>query len=150
MHPIAKYVSFHRLSQNYTTFTSNLSSVLLPKTIQEALGHTEWRTTIIEEMQALKKNGTWEIVELARDKKTVARLVAKGFTQTYKIDYQETFAPVAKVNSIRVLLSLAANLSWPMHQLVMKNVFLNVKLEEEVFMDLPLGFESVEYNVCIV
>ena len=128
MHPIAKYVSFHRLSQNYTTFTSNLSSVLLPKTIQEALGHTEWRTTIIEEMQALKKNGTWEIVELARDKKTVgckwvftikyqadgsidrykARLVAKGFTQTYKIDYQETFAPVAKVNSIQVLLSLAA------------------------------------------
>ena len=128
MHPIAKYVSFHRLSQNYTTFTSNLSSVLLPKTIQEALGHTEWRTTIIKEMQVLKKNGTWEIVELSRDKKTVgckwvftikyqangsidrykARLVAKGFTQTYKIDYQETFAPVAKVNSIQVLLSLAA------------------------------------------
>ena len=143
MHPIAKYVSFHKLSQNYTTFTSNLSSVLLPKTIQEALGHTEWRTTIIEEMQALKKNGTWEIVELARDKKTVARLVAKGFTQTYKIDYQETFAPVAKVNSIRVLLSLAANLSWPMHQLDVKNVFLNVELEEEVFMDLPPGFESM-------
>ena len=79
-------------------------------------------------MQVLKKNGTWEIVELSRDKKTVgckwvftikyqangsidrykARLVAKGFTQTYKIDYQETFAPVAKVNSIQVLLSLAA------------------------------------------
>ena len=100
MHPIAKYVSFHKLSQNYTTFTSNLSSVSLLKTIQEALGHTEWRTTIMEEMQALEKNGTWEIIELPRDKRTVgckwvftvkyqadgsidrykARLVAKRFT----------------------------------------------------------------------
>ena len=78
----------------------NLSSVSLPKTIQEALGHTEWRTTIMEEMQALEKNGTWEIIELPRDKRTVgckwvftvkyqadgsidrykARLVAKRFT----------------------------------------------------------------------
>ena len=71
MHPIANYDSFHRLSQNYRAFTSNLSSVLLPKTIQEALGHIEWRTVIIifyflflinkwrtiimEEMNALKK-----------------------------------------------------------------------------------------------
>ena len=109
MHPIAKYVSFHRLSQN--------------------LGHIEWRMTILKEMKALKKNNTWEIVELLRDKRTVgckwvfmvkyqidgsidrykarrARLVAKRFTQTYKIDYRKTFAPIAKVNLIRVLRSL--------------------------------------------
>ena len=117
----------------------------------------------MEEMQALEKNGTWEIVELPRDKRIVgckwvftmkyqangsidrykARLVAKGFTQTYRIDYQETFAHVAKVNSIRVILSLTANLSWSMHQLDMKNAFLNGELEGEVFMDPPLGFESM-------
>ena len=60
-----------------------------------------------------------------------ARLVAKGFTRTYGIDYQETFGLVAKINSIRVLLSLAINFNWPLYQLDVKNVFLNGDLEEE-------------------
>ena len=60
-----------------------------------------------------------------------ACLVAKGFTQTYRINYQETFASVAKLNTIRVLLSLVANLEWPLQQ-----------LDEEVYMDLPSGFED--------
>ena len=78
-----------------------------------------------------------------------ARLVAKGFTQTYGVDYQETFAPVAKINSIRVLLSLAANYNWSLLQLDIKNAFLNGDLEE-VFMIPPLGFEKVfgQHKVC--
>ena len=132
------------------------------RNIQEALDDPNWKLAVLEEMNALKKNDTWEIVNLSRDKKTTgykwvfsmkyraddsierykARLVAKGFTQTYGIDYQEMLTPIVKINSIQVLLSLAMNSNWPLHQLDVKNAFLNGDLEEEVFMSLPAGFEE--------
>nr|XP_008349240.1 uncharacterized protein LOC103412466 [Malus domestica] len=68
------------------------------------------------------------------------RLVAKGYTQTFGVDYQETFAPVAKMNTIRVLLSLTANFDWPLRQFDIKNAFLHGDLEEEVYKDFPLGY----------
>jgi hypothetical protein len=56
-------------------------------------------------------------------------LVAKGYTQTYSVDYRETFSLIAKLNVVRVLLSLVTNLDWPLHQLDVKNVFLHGNLE---------------------
>ncbi|RVW18267.1 Retrovirus-related Pol polyprotein from transposon RE1 [Vitis vinifera] len=129
---------------------------------QEAFKYPKWKAAVDEEVRALEKNGTWEITDLPRGKKPVgckwiftvkykadgnvdrykARLVAKGFTQSYGIDYQETFAPIAKLNTVRVLLSLAANLDWSLHQLDVKNAFLNGDLEEEVYMDIHAGLET--------
>ena len=116
----------------------------------------------MEELHALEKNRTWEYTKLPTGKKLVgckwvftvkhnadesinwfkARLVAKGFTKSYGVDYEETFASVAKLNSIQVLLSLAANLDWPLQQLDIKNAFLNSELEEEVYMEVPPGLDT--------
>jgi hypothetical protein len=66
-------------------------------------------------------------------------LVAQGFTHTYEVDYLETFAPVAKMNNGRVILSLAANYNGNLHQFDVKNVFLHGELEEEIYMNVPPG-----------
>ncbi|KAG8479954.1 hypothetical protein CXB51_025047 [Gossypium anomalum] len=167
-HPISRFVSYGNLSKSYNAFVSNVDSIETPKNIEEALKSTKWRQAVLEEIKALKDNGTWEISKLPTGKKTVgckwifttkfkpdgsidrykARLVARGFTQTYGLDYEETFAPVAKLNTIRVLLSIAVNLEWPLIQLDVKNAFLNGELNEEVYMDFPPGFEGSKGQVC--
>ena len=67
-------------------------------------------------------------------------MVAKGYTQTYGVDYLETFALVAKINTIRILLSLGAMFDWPLSQFDVKNVFLHGALKEEIYMEVPPGF----------
>eukprot|EP00261_Vitis_vinifera_P034034 XP_019075277.1 PREDICTED: uncharacterized protein LOC100267868 isoform X5 [Vitis vinifera] len=170
LHPISKFVSYNFLFAKCHAFTTNLDKIQIPKNIQEAFKIPEWKEVVMEEIRALEKNENWEVMNLPRGKKLVgckwiftvkyktdgtierykACLVAKGFTRTYDIDYTETFAPVAKLNTIRVLLSLAANLDWPLRQFDIKNAFLNGELEEEVFMMLPPGFckEEEETRVC--
>ncbi|CAL2239795.1 unnamed protein product [Prunus armeniaca] len=125
--------------------------------LQDALSNPKWMDALNFEMDALIKNKIWDLVPLPRGKKVVgckwvftlkhkvdgsidrykARLVTKGYTQTYGVDYLETFAPVAKLNTVCVLLSLAANRDWPLLQFDVKNVFLHGDLKEEIYMDLP-------------
>ena len=62
-----------------------------------------------------------------------ARLVAKGFNQLEGIDYNETFAPVAKMNTIRTILSIASSYKWEIHQMDVKSAFLNGDLNEEIY-----------------
>jgi Reverse transcriptase (RNA-dependent DNA polymerase) len=70
--------------------------------------------------------------------------VVKGYTQTYGVDYQETFSPIAKMNTIRILLSIATNKKWTLYQMDVKNIFLQGILDEEVYMACPLGYKKVE------
>lgn len=97
-----------------------------------------------------KENVLWDVsgfsklnINLTVQLKDSRQYWSKGYTQSYGIDYQEKFAPVAKLNTIRILLSLAVNLDWPLLQLDVKNTFLNVQLEEEVYMDNPEGFRGI-------
>ena len=76
--------------------------------------------------------------------------MAKGYTQTHGIDYQEIFSHAIKLNTVRVFLSLSVNLDWPLHQFNVKNVFLYGDLEEVVYMDIPPGFETLsKLKVCV-
>ena len=79
-----------------------------------------------------------------------ARFVARGFSQKEGIDYEETFAPIARYTSIKSVLSLAVVMKWKIHQMDVKTAFLNGVVEEEVYVEQPLGFEAHdrESHVC--
>jgi hypothetical protein len=131
-----------------------------PQTVSEALSSPEaadWKKAMNAEYEALKRNQTWIIVDRPQGKKTVesrwvlrtkfkkdgsvdrrkARLVAKGFTQKPGIDFNETFAPVARLGSIRLFMAIAVELGLQVHQLDFTSAYLNGEIEEEVFMEVP-------------
>lgn len=155
-------MTWTKLSSGFKAFIAKIDSVVVPKYIHEAFKDPKWEKVVQEKVKALHDNGTWEVVDLPKGKKVVGskwvftvkykaygeverykvRLVAQCFTQTYGIDYKEKFAPVAKLNSIRVLLSLAVNLDWELHQLDVKNAFWNGNLNKEVYMKISPGFHS--------
>ena len=144
-----------------------------PKTYKEAMSSRDvifWKEAINDEMDSLLCNNTWKIVDLPPGSKAIgckwvfrrkyntngsiqtfkARLVAKGFRQKEGIDYFDTYAPVARITSIRVLLSLSSIYDLFVHQMDVKTAFLNGDLDEEVYMEQPEGFvlPGNEHKVC--
>lgn len=138
-------------------------SLIEPTTLQEAIKSREWIDAMKEELEALKKHGTMSLVELPTGKKAIglkwvfkikmdehavvqrykARIVVKGYAQEAGIDFEETFSPVARFETIRLVISLAAQYGWEIKQFDVKSAFLNGVLEEEVYVVQPPGFEVV-------
>jgi len=153
-------LSYHRLSQPFYVCLLSISSVSIPKCVGDALTHLGWRQTMLDEMNALQNNGTWELVPLPSRKFVVGcrwifaikvgpdgtidrlkvRLVAKGYTQNFGLNYGDNFSPMAKMAFVRLFIAMAALQQWPLYQLDVKNVFLNGDFQKEIYMEQPLGF----------
>ena len=135
-------------------------SQIEPKVIDEALGDPDWVQAMQEELHQFERNDVWELVPRPHHQNVIgtkwvfrnkmnedgvivrnkARLVAKGYCQEEGIDFDETFAPVARLEAIRIFLAYAAFKDFKVYQMDVKSAFLNGLLEEEVYVEQPPGF----------
>ncbi|PKU64810.1 Retrovirus-related Pol polyprotein from transposon TNT 1-94 [Dendrobium catenatum] len=141
-----------------------------PTSFTEASKNPEWRKAMASEFLALQQQGTWSLVAAPINTSVIgckwtyrtklhadgsvarykARLVAQRNHQEYGLDYYETFSPVAKLPTIRILLTIALYRDWPVHQLDVANAFLHGTLQETIYMKQPKGFEDSTHptHVC--
>jgi len=137
-------------------------SLIEPKNLKEAIIDDHWIVAMQEELNQFERNDVWELVEkpsnypiigtkwVFRNKldengiviRNKARLVAKGYNQEEGIDYEETFAPIAGLEAIRMLLAYAAIMNFKLYQMDVKCAFLNGLIQEEVYIEQPPGFED--------
>ncbi|KAK2404192.1 putative mitochondrial protein [Trifolium repens] len=131
-----------------------------PIDVSTALKNEKWVNAMKEELDSIESNQTWDLVDLPHKKKAIdvkwvyklkvnskgdvtrhkARLVARGFLQKEGIDYGEVFAPVTRMETIRLVTAIANLNDWNMYQLDVKSAFLNGPIEEEVYVTQPPGF----------
>nr|XP_043630482.1 subtilisin-like protease [Erigeron canadensis] len=151
-YPISSFVSYEKFSTNHKAFLTAITNNDEPKSFKQASQDVHWREAMQKEIKALEKNGTWTLENLPEGKRAIdskwiykvkfkpngeverykARLVAKGFTQMEGVDYHDTFAPVAKLVTVRTLLAVAVKRDWIIHQLDVNNAFLHGDLDEEL------------------
>ncbi|WVZ52324.1 LOW QUALITY PROTEIN: hypothetical protein U9M48_003396 [Paspalum notatum var. saurae] len=156
-----------RSSVNSLAFFSHSVNVACfePRDVSHALSDPNWVNAMHEELENFERNHVWDLVEpppncrpigtkwvfknkqgedgmVVRNK---ARLLAQGFCQKEGIDYEETFAPVARLEAIRILLAFAASKGFKLQQMDVKSAFLNGFIEEEVYVRQPPGFESARF-----
>uniref|UniRef100_A0A803QDQ6 Reverse transcriptase Ty1/copia-type domain-containing protein n=1 Tax=Cannabis sativa TaxID=3483 RepID=A0A803QDQ6_CANSA len=159
-HPLDKYLSYGRLHKFFRNAILQAYIELEPTSYSQAKQYSQWLKAIDNEFFALKKNNTWKVVSLppgchvignkwvykikynskGEVERHKARLVAKGYNQQHGIDYVETFAPVAKFNTLKLLFALTAINNWELHQMDINNAFLHGDLTEDVYMSIPKGY----------
>ena len=152
------------LLANHVTYHCYLAQ-FEPKRVEEALQDENWVESIHEELNQFVRNEVWELAprpenvhvigtkwifknktnengEIIQNK---SRLVAQGYTQVEEVDFDESFAPVARLKSIRILMSIACTMNFKLYQMDVKYAFLNGYLKEEVFVEQPKGFEDPHF-----
>ncbi|KAG7547963.1 Zinc finger CCHC-type [Arabidopsis suecica] len=154
--------------QDYVLLAEEEGEILLmclnnePRYFQEAKQFKEWTNACEDELSSIERFKTWDLVDLPTGAKPIgvkwvfklkrnsdgsinkykARLVAKGYVQKYGVDFEEVFAPVARIETIRLLVDLAAANGWEIHHLDVKTAFLHGELKETVYVTQPEGFEK--------
>ncbi|KAK1422289.1 hypothetical protein QVD17_25292 [Tagetes erecta] len=144
-----------------------------PRNYKEAAMNKKWIEAMKSELESINKNNTWKLTDLPEGQKLIglkwlfkakkdaagkinrhkARLVAKGYAQEHGIDFDEVFAPVARMETVRLIIALAAYHGWEVHHLDVKTAFLNGELKEEIYVTQPEGFvipghEKKVYKLC--
>jgi hypothetical protein len=169
VHPLAHFISYDNFTNTHKAFLTAITANNEPKHFKQAVKDSRWVEAMKREIKALEENETWSLEELPKGKRAIdskwvykikykpngdverykARLVAKGFTQIEGVDFHETFAPVAKLVTVRTLLTVAVKRRWYTHQLDVNNAFLHGDLNEDVYMKIPQGFAKQDDNrVC--
>jgi hypothetical protein len=146
------YVTGLENSESENLAIAMFSSSEDPTTFDEAVKSTKWKEAMDSEIKSIEANNTWKLVTLPHGVKPIgvkwiyktkynekgkiekhkARLVAKGYSQKYGVDFSEVYAPVARWDTIRTILSLAAHEKWNVFQLDVKSAFLHGELIEDV------------------
>ncbi|GJV50332.1 ribonuclease H-like domain-containing protein [Tanacetum coccineum] len=147
---LEKYVGYSKLNSEFFCFVTQLNKTREPKTYSEASKYSHWTNVMNQKIDALLRNGNWDLVYLPKGRKAIGskwiykikfrssgeidrykdRLVAQGFGQKKGIDYEKTFSPVVKMVTVRCLLNIIVSMSWPVFKLYVNNAFLYGDLEE--------------------
>jgi hypothetical protein len=162
MGDISKGVTTRSRLANFCEHYSFVSSIE-PFWVEEALQDPDWVLAMQEELNNFKRNEVWSLVPCPKQNvvgtkwvfrnkqdehgvtRNKARLVAKGYAQVTGLDFEETFAPVARLESIRILLAYVAHHSFKLFQMDVQSALLNGSIKEEVYVEQPRGFEDDRY-----
>ena len=147
------------------------NSLTEPKNVNEATNNPIWKKSMDEELKAQIDKNTWEMVIPPKgvnivgskwiyclkknDKNTIirpkSRLVAQGFTQTFRVDYDETYTPIIRMTSLQTICAIAAHNNWPIHQMDVEVAYLNATLENPIYMQkLPGYYEDKTEHVLLL
>jgi hypothetical protein len=156
---------FSRLAHHFCFSNTLFVALFKPRDVGHALSDSSWVNAMHEELENFERNQVWTLIDPPRDVNVIgtkwvfknkqgkdgevvrnkAHLVAQGYSQAEGLDFGETFAPVARLETIRILLAFATSKGFKLYQIDMKSAFINGVIQEEVYVRQPSGFESPKY-----